>query len=203
MYFIWLDYIREWTIGTPWTIWTAPTENIVLLWCLAASIWRYEIYTKGYWIPQRNTQTYCSGWICRYKTQHCDSGWSDVGHRQIWRYTVTLRHGCPWRDSRTHDLPCHTRALYPVTNRDIPLGKPSGNLPSLYQVTYLPARVDLVPRSQWQYLRLTFYPAAPGDKGHRPILFAAPFVTLRHWCPWRDSNSRPFVPHASTLPRHR
>ena len=27
-------------------------------------------------------------------------------------------------------------------------------------------------------------------------------VTLRHGCPWRDSNSRPFVPHASTLPCH-
>ena len=37
--------------------------------------------------------------------------------------------------------------------------KPSRNYPSLYQVTYLPARVDLVPWSQWQYLRLSFYPS--------------------------------------------
>ena len=29
--------------------------------------------------------------------------------------------------TRTHDLSRHTRALYLVTNRDIPLGKPSRN----------------------------------------------------------------------------
>ena len=37
---------------------------------------------------------------------------------------VTLGMGAPG-GTRTHDLSCHTPALYRVTNRDIPLGKPS------------------------------------------------------------------------------
>ena len=118
---------------------------------------------------------------------------------------VTIRHGWPWRDSKSRPFAPHARTLprHQMTPiRISPLGKPSRNQPSLCHVTYLAARVDLVPRSRWQYQWLSLYPSAPRDKGHKPILPTAPFVTIRHGCPWRDSKSRPFAPHTRTLPHH-